>query len=138
MKRAIRFGEMLVAPQPARVTADLQQLDAERRGAESVSNVLLQLNILQTVVFSDHKGFADARQGRGKRSTAPAKAGGLTHAVCKELSRAGSRVSGLGSWRSISSGSRVPSPGHPIGVSFEFLMVKLLRAYGECLGARSR
>ena len=23
-------------------------------------------------------------------------------------------------------------------VSFEFLMVKLLRAYGECLGARSR
>ena len=26
----------------------------------------------------------------------------------------------------------------PASVKFEFLMVKLLRAYGECLGARSR
>jgi hypothetical protein len=25
-----------------------------------------------------------------------------------------------------------------VSVSFEFLMVKLLRVYGECLGARSR
>ena len=33
--------------------------------------------------------------------------------------------------------AEVESP-KPVSVKFEFLMVKLLRAYGECLGARSR
>ena len=66
-----------------------------------------QLNILQTVVFSDH-----------------------THAVCMKLTRVGIRDSGVGTSR-----RRGLNPGKR---KFEFLMVKLLRAYGECLGARSR
>ena len=45
-----------------------------------------------------------------------------THAVCIELTRA--RASG--------------DPEAVVSVSFEFLMVKLLRVYGECLGSKSR
>ena len=51
--------------------------------------------------------------------------------ACRVSRLAGSRFGTFepASWR-----TREPA----IGVSFEFLMVKLLRACGECLGARSR
>ena len=70
------------------------------------------------------------------QSAAPAKAGGVnTHAVCKGLSHAAIRSSRF-AVRHVR--TREPAKREPaIGVSLEFLMVKLLRAYGECLGARS-
>ena len=62
---------------------------AERdRKIEKVS-ALLQLNILQTVVFSDHK---------------------YTHAVCKELSRAGMRGAERGVRKSNLLASRTTHP----------------------------
>ena len=58
-----------------------------------------------------------------------------SHAVCKGLSRAAIRSSRF-AVRHVR--TREPARRDPaISVSLEFLMVKLLRAYGECLGARS-
>ena len=55
--------------------------------------------------------------------------------MCMELTQAGSRLWALGFWK----GLKPTVQSHkPICASSEFLMVKLLRAYGECLGARSR
>ena len=51
-------------------------------------------------------------------------------------------MSGLGTRDSGVVKSNLPDPEPrvriPVSVSSEFIMVKLLRAYGECLGARSR
>jgi hypothetical protein len=76
---------------------------------------------------------------RPQNPSALAKASAV--AVCKELSRAADSVgcqpsrepSPEGSWD-----GRMIHALKAVGVSSEFIMVKLLRAYGECLGARSR
>jgi len=64
----------------------------------------LQLNILQTVVFPTTKSV-DARASGRRRTN--------THAVCKGLSRAGIRGSGLGARKSNLPNPelRVPRPG---------------------------
>ena len=62
-----RIGEKLASTKRERAKSGLLQLKAEKPAAGSFEDdALLQLNILQTVVFSDHK---------------------YTHAVCKKLSR---------------------------------------------------
>jgi hypothetical protein len=75
------------------------------------ANAALQPRPLFTTEYPANGSFF-----RPQNPSALAKASAV--AVCKELSRVGS--------------------SDPVSVSSEFIMVKLLRAYGECLGARSR
>ena len=94
MTHATICGEEAAAPKPAGGGGGgLHRLDADSDSRSASTNVLLQLNILQTVVFSDHKGLADARKGGRRRSAAPAKAGGFTRSVQGAIA---CRVSGLG------------------------------------------
>ena len=59
-----------------------------------------------------------------------------THAVCMDLSHAGLKLR-VDAFDAIIATPRAGS-AKPASVSSEFLMVKLLRVYGECLGTRSR
>jgi hypothetical protein len=82
VERATQFGEKLSrwSPQGRRRTS------GGRRAASFEDNALLQLNILQTVVFSDHKSGLCSQEWR-LVATAPAKAGG-SHTQCAKNYRA--------------------------------------------------
>ena len=125
MERADRFGEKL-SGRSRKAKADLHQLEAECRELEASRDSL-------TTEYPANGSFF-----RPQTLVTPTLTSGGGHAVCKELSEGASSFQfpassksvelllGAGSWELVA-----------VTVSFEFLMVKLLRAYGECLGARS-
>ena len=97
---------------------------AQRLAADSFDDALLQLNILQTVVFSDHTFIHQGSHERRWSCSVPRRtnAGGL-------------QAPGLRVQELPEVGGSKPEAGRR---QFSISMVKLLRAYGECLGARCR